>query len=403
MNALMSRSGLSPLQLRKAQAVGILERICEQFDPTETQTKLARQHYEAVGAWVAAAELQLFRSATIYAQGSFAIGTTNRPIGSDDIDVDLVTHFPDHAASVLPPATLKKLLGDRLKAHATYAPMLLEMPRCWRIDYANEFHLDITPSIPNRACSMGGELVPDRKLKSWKASNPRGYRDLFARRAALQPRVRLQKALHEARTRADVQPFPDNPTLKGVLRRIVQLAKRHRDVLFQGKDERLRPISVIITTLASRAYEICVDGDYETEFDLLIAVVELMPSLIDVTERASGIHWAIWNETTTGENFAEKWNADPERAAAFFSWHGCFLRQLKRIAEEAGLDTLAKGLKESFGPTQVERAFGTFADDVNRARQAGALAASATAGLLISPASAAATSAVRRNTFFGAP
>ena len=34
--------------------------------------------------------------------------------------------------------------------------------------------------------------------------------------------------------------------------------------------------------------------------------------------------WYIWNETTHGENFAEKWNRRPERAEAFFAWHARF-------------------------------------------------------------------------------
>ena len=29
--------------------------------------------------------------------------------------------------------------------------------------------------------------------------------------------------------------------------------------------------------------------------------------------------WFIWNETTTGENFAEKWNDDPRRAQSLLS------------------------------------------------------------------------------------
>ena len=146
-----------------------------------------------------------FHSASIYAQGSFAIGTTNKPIARNDIDVDLVAHFPSLAPST-DPANLKAILGDRLKAHGTYRNMLVEMPRCWRIDYTNEFHLDITPSIANRACPMGGELVPDKKLECWKTSNPRGYRDLFAKRSAMQPRVRMLKSLMTDRIRTEVRP-----------------------------------------------------------------------------------------------------------------------------------------------------------------------------------------------------
>ena len=52
---------------------------------------------------------------------------------------------------------MKKTIGDRLRANGYYAPLLEEKPRCWRLSYANEFHLDITPSIPNLECANGGE------------------------------------------------------------------------------------------------------------------------------------------------------------------------------------------------------------------------------------------------------
>jgi hypothetical protein len=141
------------------------------------------------------------------------------------------------------------------------------MPRCWRLDYANEFHLDITPSIPNPECRFGGELVPDKTLKTWKASNPKGYRAKFERRAALQPRIRaLQKAFDSARADVQVEPYPDEMRLKGILRRTVQIAKRHRDLHFIDDSEGLVPLSIIITTLASRAYEFCVSNfEYDNE------------------------------------------------------------------------------------------------------------------------------------------
>lgn len=400
MNAVAPLLGISPTATRKAHAVGILERVCEQIDPTETQRELAQQHYVAVGNWVAESDHPLFRAASIYAQGSFALGTTNKPVGRDDIDVDLVAYFPGVGPS-MDPAALKARLGDRLKAHATYRSMLVEMPRCWRIEYANEFHLDITPSIPNRSCLMSGELVPDKRLECWKTSNPRGYRDLFTKRAAMQPRISARKSMAMDRSRADVQPFPEHLKFKGVLRRIVQLAKRHRDVAFMQRDESLRPISVIITTLASRAYEVCVHKDYDAELDLAVDVIRLMPRFIERTDHLGRPHWAIWNETTTGENFAEKWNGDSRRAEAFFGWHRDFLHLVEMAAQEMGLDSLRKSLRDSLGTEPVERAFGVMMGNVQQARRAGTLLASPTAGLLISTASVAGASPVRTNTFFG--
>jgi len=34
------------------------------------------------------------------------------------------------------------------------------------LNYANEFHMDITPSIMNPECTNGGELVPDKELRA---------------------------------------------------------------------------------------------------------------------------------------------------------------------------------------------------------------------------------------------
>lgn len=324
MNAFTPEFSAGAVALRKGQAVGVLERVCQALEPTATQRESAEDRYGAVGRWVAAADTWLFGSAQIYAQGSFATGTTIRPIGRDEFDVDLVIFFPQ-GSQALAPVVLKRMLGDRLRAHGTYQDMLEEMLRCWRINYANEFHLDITPSILNPACLRGGELVPDKKAQCWKASNPIGYRDWFNKRADMQPRIRLQKAIAMDEKRAGIEPFPPHSMHKGVLRRIVQLAKRHRDLSFQGKDLGLRPISVILTTLAARAYETCVQREYDTEFDLMYDVVRSMRAFINIQESGGRRWWFIWNDTTSGENFAEKWNFEPARAEAFYGWHTSFV------------------------------------------------------------------------------
>ncbi len=58
---------------------------------------------------------------------------------------------------------------------------------------------------------------------------------------------------------------------------------------------------------------------YESELDLLCDIVRHMPDIIETRPIGGGLQWFIWNETTSGENFAEKWNRDPSRAKAFFA------------------------------------------------------------------------------------
>ncbi|WP_192849683.1 hypothetical protein [Phaeobacter porticola] len=48
---------------------------------------------------------------------------------------------------------------------------------------------------------------------------------------------------------ASVEPFPIRQSVKGILRRAVQLLKRHRDQHFLEIAEEVAPISMIITTL----------------------------------------------------------------------------------------------------------------------------------------------------------
>jgi hypothetical protein len=388
------------LFFRKIELLRALERLCQGLDLTEAQLQSAKERYEAVGTWLAAAQNPMLRALLIYLQGSTALGTAVKPISRNEYDVDLVAHIPGIDNSTAP-GIVKKAIGDRLKLNGRYAPIIEEMPRCWRLNYANEFHLDITPSIANPACKLGGELVPDKKVSNWCASNPKGYKALFEERARLQPRVRLLEGTLEKRLRADIEPYPMSRGPKGILRRAVQILKRHRDHHFLNIDPALMPISIVITTLASRSYEHSVlNSVFENEFDFLCAVIREMPRFIETTVVDGHQQWFIWNETTTGENFAEKWNTDPRRAKAFFDWHALALKEIERLVSIDGLDSLSKALTDSFGAGTASRAIAGLTDEISAARTAGMLSVAPAVGLLVNQQPQQFMS-VKRNTFFG--
>lgn len=386
--------------LQKAELVGVLEKLCETLELSDAQRQLAEERYEGVGAWLADAEAPMLRRLRIYLQGSTAIGTTVKPIGRNEHDVDLVCHMPDLGLWV-PPVTAKKLIGDRLRSNGHYTRLLEEKPRCWRLNYANEFHMDITPSVPNPNCGFGGELVPDRTLQVWKPTNPQGYRAFFERRAKLMPRMRIAKRIATDSIDASVEPYPTVVHFKGVLRRSVQLAKRHRDILFVDLDPGLAPLSVIVTTLASRSYEYCVGAhDYESELDVLADIIRYMPAFIEERMVADRKQWFVWNETTSGENFAEKWNVNPAHAEAFFEWQARALRDIESLADVTGLDRLRKQLGSSFGPAPVSTALDSMTQHISAARRAGTLVVTPGIGLATMPVRQ--STMVRPNTFFGA-
>lgn len=389
------------LHLRKVETYGFLDRLCQELDLTETQYQEAKSRYETVGSWLAYADDLLLKTSVIYAQGSTSIGTNVKPIKSSEHDVDLIALLPDAKPS-MQPGLVKQLVGDRIRENGRYRPILEEKQRCWRIVYANEFHLDITPSIPNPTCPNGGELVPDKSLSQWKPSNPKGYRDKFDQRAKLVPLLRVAKSMdRDAHASASVEPFPVKSGSKGVLRRTVQILKRHRDVAFEKRDLSLAPLSVIITQLAARSYEYCCQQwTFDNELDLLLHVVRFMPMFIEKGVFGGRSHYFVWNETTEGENFAEKWNVEPARADAFYWWHRKAEADLSRLIEMDGLDELVSELRHSLGDGVVEKALNAYTGRLSDARASGKLGVAAGVGLVTGVSQA---TPVRANTFFGAP
>jgi hypothetical protein len=204
------------------------------------------------------------------------------------------------------------------------------------------------------------------------------------------------------RARADsVAPLPDRTGFKSILCRAVQICKRHRDFYFETRDPLLAPISVIVTTLLSRSYEACVKTVvYESEFDLLLDVVKRMPEHIDQFG-ISGSHWNIRNETTTGENFAEKWNRDPRLVTAFFGWHVQAVADIEVLKTVKGLDQIEESLGRSFGKRPVTKAMEAFTHDLSKARNAGTLSVAPVVGLIANAGAVKAATGVRKNTFFG--
>ncbi|MFK5977773.1 MAG: nucleotidyltransferase [Rhizobiaceae bacterium] len=383
---------------RRAQVFTLLEEICQDLEWTETQFERARTSYEAIADWLAGSRDPLLASLHVYLHGSGALGTSIRPIGRAEFDVDLISFIMGQGPEI-DPAVLKAAIGKRLREHAYYASILEEKKRCWRLDYAGDFHLDISPTIANPACMNGGELVPDRKLKIWHPTNPRSYRDLFDKRAALAPRM-TQTIIATQRDQATTEPFPVRQSVKGILRRTVQLLKRHRDNHFLNIKDDIAPISIIITTLAMRSYEMCVKRHvFADELEVLIDTIRLMPIFIDKPLVDGCSIYAVWNETTDGENFAERWNLEPARVSAFYDWHAKALADFEALRDLVGLDIIVGSMKDSMGEKVVARVMNRRMDVVSDGRKSSSLLLAPGIGLTAQPSAAA--TPIPKNDFFG--
>jgi len=117
-------------------------------------------------------------------------------------------------------------------------------------------------------------------------------------------RMILAKALQ-----ADVEAVPEWQ-VRTPLQRVVQLLKRHRDVYFANQQEH-RPVSIIITTLAARAY-----GNQLDLYESLKVVLKGMPRFV---EYVNG-RYVVRNPVEPDENFADKWNEKQALRQAFMQW-----------------------------------------------------------------------------------
>lgn len=386
--------------LARYQLTSLLEYICQAIEPTATEYADAEEKYRAVAEWLAGSDNPLLKHVYVYPQGSFALGTAVRPLAGGELDVDLILRLARLGPTVAP-ALVKAIIGARIREHGVYKAILEEKTRCWRLNYAGQFHLDMTGSILNPNCQNGGELVPDKLLGCWKATNPQGYRRWFDQKADMVPVFFAGKDLSEG-IRAQIDALPAQVPLKGILRRIVQLLKRHRDKYFDGVTSDQAPISIIITTLAAQSYAAAVARSaYPTEFDLVQAVVAGLPNGLQAHHEQGKRVFFLPNPTTEGENFCEKWNHDLGLAEAFFTWHGAVVSDLARLVGVSGLDQTRKELAYAFGDGPVGSAFRAMNMAVGDSRLTGSLRVAPATGVVVAPA----PGSVRplRNTNFGRP
>ena len=380
----------------------ILDSIGKSLDISEAQHILAEERYKAIGKWLAEGEYcilgtgkkQCFKDGDIYPQGSIKLETAVKPTGADEFDIDLVFYTPNISADNLSPELLKELIGDRLKEHKTYKNMLSETNRGWCVNYANEFHLDITPSLDNHHEPHNeSELVADTKLQQYMPSNPRGYAEWFENISNIMPTMTITKSMFESRNSilafedsATVTEIPEHNINKPLLKRFIQIFKRHRNVTFEGKDN--APISIIITTLATKSYLYCIERfSYDNEYDLMVDVLKNMP--VFITEAYGA--YIVDNPTVDGENFAEKWNEKPIKKINFDNWHTSCIQFFSNFHSDMGQDVLLDSIEEGFGSKPAELIREQYIQKIDKNRAVGTVLGS----------SVGVMSSVKANTFYG--
>jgi hypothetical protein len=125
------------------------------------------------------------------------------------------------------------------------------------------------------------------------------------------------------------------------------LLKRHRDEMFKELDNDLKPISVIISTLAAHAY---------SNEESVGAALEGVLNRIDNHIEFDGFTYKIYNPTDKSENFADKWPEHPERQEAFFSWLNKVKDDFGALFSVSDIRVLSESTTRSLGKNVSEAA-----------------------------------------------
>ncbi|MHA3183321.1 nucleotide-binding domain-containing protein [Legionella pneumophila] len=342
------------MQHIKTEISKLLGLLGESLDASESIHEKAIARYKSVGLWLNREQSLFYKySPSIYLQGSFQLGTVTKIIGSEDeYDIDIVCEL-NLSKKEITQKQLKLMLGQEIKSYAKANNMLspaMEGRRCWTLNYADEaqFHIDNLPALSVNQPEMtthGAIYITDTASDDydqldahWLISNPKGYAIWFEKRS---------NACHSSRlsaTSAEVH-VPEYKT-KTPLQRIVQILKRHRDIMFANDPEH-KPISMIITTLAAHAY----NGEDDI-FQALLNIIEKMPSFI-LSRNHQPI---ILNPVNPLENFADKWGKHPEREKQFYIWLKQIKADISSILLMSDLQSVLDFFKVKFGERAVNEA-----------------------------------------------
>lgn len=307
------------------QKIIILNNIVDLLEIPESSYERATKRYNDLGEWFGRDESLVEKyEPHIFPQGSFRLGTAIRPLNEDEAyDLDLVCKLQKGITkSQFTQKELKKLVGKELESYRVTrgikAP-LEEKHRCWRLDYQDDlnFYMDIIPCIPADeakrntifkslmkavdSISVASSLSQltvfitdnrnpdyDQISENWNISNPEGYAKWFEyQMAKFSQRLQFEKAQVD-----DVPLFKR----KSPLQRSIQLLKRHRDQMFKDSMD-CKPISIIITTLAARAYN--GESDIQSALDVILSKME---NLINYFPPK------VPNPVDPEEDFADRWN-----------------------------------------------------------------------------------------------
>lgn len=348
-----------------------IKQLLRMLDITITMYKNAEGKYKAIAKYLQENGLEC----DIYPQGSFALGTVVRAYKNgkgENYDLDFICLIKMNKEKTTA-EEVKLKVGDLLNNHGVYGKVLTEYDKCWTLNFAGEFNIDIIPAAEESLIELSYDFINKERIAitdkknsyyQWLLSNPKGYTDWFnyINKPFLDYKV-IQKSnefsdIYEGK----VDEIPDYEE-KSSLQMVIQILKRHRDIYFNLiKKEDKKPISAIITTIsteiaieAPKHYDVFELLEYVAkEFDIYAMRNTLSDEDFDQRYKEKTVikkskeNWEILNPVNPDDNLADQWNEDSEKPLLFFKWVEVMKENLVNTKEKDDVDFIT-GIERGFG------------------------------------------------------
>lgn len=348
---------------------GLLTIVGDILDLSAAKRERANESLRGIEAWLRQGEgIWALGLTTLFAHGSFATRTPVRPLLGSEYDLDLVVLLD--FAGLLTPEQAFQLLWDRLAQNERYRSIMTKKNRVIRLNYKDDFHLDMMVAVPSRYSSEI-ILVPDRELGHFVTVAPK---PLSAWMNQIQDRRMLKRAMNDSIV---VEPLPDPDSLatRHPWKIAFQLIKCARNVFFEG-EARVFP-SVVAGVLFGKDLESDRVSIDLTPTKILSALAENLPSnLLNLGQVPD-----LRNPAFADECVSERWIRNPgdfHKSKEFALW---FRAKVKQFEKAGNLEESVTALQDLIGARATNEAVSQQNDLISRQRKIGGLGISS-AGII---------------------
>ena len=395
----------------------LLADVAIRIQLNRTDYNKAVQRYQTINDWIERDESPLKdRVELFYPQGSMAIGATiASKLKTDEFDIDVVAQL-DLPTNVSPKEVLDLLYkAIRGKPGSRYYWKTKRRTRCVTVDYSDDMHLDVTPSLRMRGTPERQSLIFHHRAEApqdpsyqlianpygfaewFKVNTPLDYdfADLIEKRAEEYERERIL-------AEADSEPVPQQepPFRKSKAVIVLQLLKRWRNVQYDTRSGR-RPPSIMIAKLVADA----ANNTNRLSEELFLQAKYMLAFFRQYHDQGRLVH--IVNPVCPEDVLTDRWPESLQDQARFIDDLEDLVQKVERLVAGCDLAKMQEIMVSLFGEFPTKEVVQAFNEQTGNEIGSGRSQYDPQKGGLIIPASVAGITvpsgvrATPRHTFYG--